>query len=320
MENASKALLIAAGVLVVILIIAVGMRIFNSTTDTAKSATDAGNTISKSTQTASNILTDILDNKGEGQSGSDVKVQKIILSQNNINASSGYTMKNGRACIYWIGINQILPNNATNKNIKWTVQANINPNISIEQNDNSGFRFVIYENEAENWGIINIIAEAQDGSNVKAICSVDTSGFCFKAGTKILTENGLKNIEDIKIGEKVYSKNESNSSIELKEVLNTFVHDVDYNICKVYTENDIIECTEGHKFYSKSKGWVQAYNLRPGNVLIDNNGKEIVIKKVEIEKSKYKQITRVYNLNVKDNHNYFVGNDRILAHNAGCPT
>lgn len=43
--------------------------------------------------------------------------------------------------------------------------------------------------------------------------------FCFVAGTKVKTENGFKNIEDIKIGEKVYSFNLDNNEIELKEVL-----------------------------------------------------------------------------------------------------
>ena len=36
MENATKALLIAGSVLIAILLIALGLRIFNSTTDTTK--------------------------------------------------------------------------------------------------------------------------------------------------------------------------------------------------------------------------------------------------------------------------------------------
>ena len=54
MENATKALLIAAAVLIVILLIALGMRIFNSTSGASKSATDTGNAITTQSTQASN--------------------------------------------------------------------------------------------------------------------------------------------------------------------------------------------------------------------------------------------------------------------------
>lgn len=52
MENASKALLIAAAVLIVILLIAFGMRIFNSTSDVSGQATETGTQISNQTSQA----------------------------------------------------------------------------------------------------------------------------------------------------------------------------------------------------------------------------------------------------------------------------
>ena len=64
MENATKALLIAAAVLIVILIIAFGMRIFNSTSGASSQAVDSGKQISNSTGQATNVasneLTDIM--------------------------------------------------------------------------------------------------------------------------------------------------------------------------------------------------------------------------------------------------------------------
>jgi len=53
MENASKALLIAAGVLIVILLIAFGMSIFNSTGDTSGDAQAVGNQLTTQSQSAS---------------------------------------------------------------------------------------------------------------------------------------------------------------------------------------------------------------------------------------------------------------------------
>ena len=54
MENASKALLIAAAVLIVILLIAFGMRIFNSTGDVSGQAESTGAQLTNSTGAASN--------------------------------------------------------------------------------------------------------------------------------------------------------------------------------------------------------------------------------------------------------------------------
>ena len=53
MENASKALLIAAAVLVVILLIAFGMRILRSSTDTSEQAATTGTAIKDNSKAAS---------------------------------------------------------------------------------------------------------------------------------------------------------------------------------------------------------------------------------------------------------------------------
>ena len=57
MENASKALLIAAAVLVAIIIIAIGMKIYISSTETGKVAMDTGKTITDKTGEATDLAT-----------------------------------------------------------------------------------------------------------------------------------------------------------------------------------------------------------------------------------------------------------------------
>ena len=57
MENASKALLIAAAVLVAIILIALGMKIYSSTTEAQKVGINTGETISSKTQEATDIAT-----------------------------------------------------------------------------------------------------------------------------------------------------------------------------------------------------------------------------------------------------------------------
>ena len=60
MENATKALLIAAAVLIVILLIAFVMRIFNSTSDVSGQATSTGTQLSNKTGVAANSANDAL--------------------------------------------------------------------------------------------------------------------------------------------------------------------------------------------------------------------------------------------------------------------
>ena len=60
MENATKALLIAAAVLIVILLIAFGMKIFNSTSDTTGQASAMGEILSNSTNDSTSSVKDSL--------------------------------------------------------------------------------------------------------------------------------------------------------------------------------------------------------------------------------------------------------------------
>lgn len=69
MENATKALLIAAAVLIAILLIAFGMRIFSSTSDVSSQASSTGTQISeeaKKAETAANSALDGIGDWGKG--------------------------------------------------------------------------------------------------------------------------------------------------------------------------------------------------------------------------------------------------------------
>ena len=69
MENASKALLIAAAVLIVILIVAFAMRIFNSAGDTSKDAQQIGNAITEQSGAASNSTMEAMGYKYNTSTG-----------------------------------------------------------------------------------------------------------------------------------------------------------------------------------------------------------------------------------------------------------
>ena len=86
MENASKALLIAAAILVVIILIAVGMKIYSSTTGTQKVGLDTETTINDKTKTASDLaISEITGKPAQSNPGSNTSGQKIgnVITKDN---------------------------------------------------------------------------------------------------------------------------------------------------------------------------------------------------------------------------------------------
>ena len=153
-------------------------------------------------------------------------------------------------------------------------------------------------------------------SNMTVYALYNTQKVCFVAGTKVLSEDGLINIENIKKGMRVYSYNEETKQVELNEVKNTFINYVDYDMCKIYIKDEVIESTNKHPYYIKGKGWIEARYLQIGDILITSEGKEIEIKNIETVKHEGNELKEVYNIEVNNNHNYFVGENKVLVHNS----
>ena len=156
-----------------------------------------------------------------------------------------------------------------------------------------------------------VIAYTEDGREIDE--SIFNYDYCFVAGTKVKTENGFKNIEDIKVGEIIYSYNLDNNNLELKKVLDT-IKSSTIDTYKVTIGDKEVEMSPKHQIYIIDKGWVRAYNLKVGDKLLDINGKEVSIAKIEYKK--YDKPIDTYNLTVEGNGNYFVTNIQVLVHNA----
>ena len=143
-------------------------------------------------------------------------------------------------------------------------------------------------------------------------------GSCFTGDTKVKSENGYTNIEDIKVGDKVYSYNEITKTEELKDVTKTFIHD-DNRIYEIKAGNKIIKVTPDHRIYVKKKygnifNWTKVYNIHEGDYLLDSNNKQVRIDSIKYYESK--DDLKVYNIEVKDNHTYYVSDGNFLVHNA----
>jgi hypothetical protein len=109
------------------------------------------------------------------------------------------------------------------------------------------------------------------------------AGGCFPAGTPVWTEQGLKRIEEIRVGDFVLSQPEAGGEQAYKRVVKTFVHEDKTlrSICYVTPEGDeyVVAATDNHPFWVVEEelgydeddeeitrttvlGWTAAENLR----------------------------------------------------------
>lgn len=79
---------------------------------------------------------------------------------------------------------------------------------------------------------------------------------------------------------------------------------------------EIIQCTETHPFKVKDKGWVNASDLKPHDVVYTKDWYTATVKSVNL--IEFDDPIEVFNFEVEDCHTYFVGNSYILVHNANC--
>ena len=157
---------------------------------------------------------------------------------------------------------------------------------------------------------IKIVAYDKAGNSTEKITKA-TVITCFAEGTEVLTEDGYKPIEEIKVGDKIWTIDMESSKLILDEVTHTFVND-SYEIMHITVNDEVVDATPRHQFYVVDKGWVRAYYLEVGDELMTDNG-TIEITKVEYEK--LEEPIKVYNFTVKNEHTYLVTKNSILVHN-----
>ena len=187
--------------------------------------------------------------------------------------------------------------------------------VATNKSEKFEYSFEDNTNVMESGTEYKVIAYTEDGREIDE--SIFNYDYCFVVGTKVKTENGFKNIEDIKVGEIIYSYNLDNNNLELKKVLDT-IKSSTIDTYKVTIGDKEVEMSPKHQIYIIDKGWVRAYNLKVGDKLLDINGKEVSITKIEYKK--YDKPIDTYNLTVEGNGNYFVTNIQVLVHNAESPS
>jgi hypothetical protein len=154
---------------------------------------------------------------------------------------------------------------------------------------------------------------------------------CFPAGTPVATKDGLKNIEEIEVGDEVWAYDETNGAVGLKPVINTFNRTTDL-LVKIGIDGDIIAATPEHPFYANGD-WKAAGLLETGDDILLFSGKLANVKEVKYEGAHApiemvdtifeepeiidENSIKVFNFEVEGWHTYFVGRLGVLVHNAG---
>ena len=138
------------------------------------------------------------------------------------------------------------------------------------------------------------------------------TSYCFVAGTLVTTEDGQEPIEEIEVGDKVLSEDETTGEVAVKTVTETYVNETD-ELVHIGVNGETVSATPTHPFYVDKLGWTLARSLKAGDVLVLSNGELVTVEWVQHEI--LESPIKVYNFEVEDFHTYFVGECGVLVHN-----
>ncbi|WP_433431503.1 polymorphic toxin-type HINT domain-containing protein [Nonomuraea sp. CA-141351] len=154
-------------------------------------------------------------------------------------------------------------------------------------------------------------AEAISGLNA-TVSKTLSAGQCFPAGTLVDTEDGPRRIEDIRVGDRVWSADPATGTRTLRTVTRLFHRSVGA-LTRVTTDDGTLSASPGHRFWVQGKGWTEARDLRPGDALQTATGAADLVRATSVTPGP----VDVYNFEVETDHTYYVyaGSTPILVHN-----
>jgi RHS repeat-associated protein len=136
---------------------------------------------------------------------------------------------------------------------------------------------------------------------------------CFVPGTLVATEDGARPIEELKIGDKVWALNLESQQNELAEVVRLFERQAPDTWILTVAGGKEIETTDEHPFFVEGKGFTRADQLQIGDRLHTFEGEWIALEAIASRPDP----RPVYNFEVAEQHNYYVGAEPVLVHNCG---
>jgi hypothetical protein len=150
-------------------------------------------------------------------------------------------------------------------------------------------------------------------------------GGCFVEGTYITLPDGIKMlIEEVKVGMEILTYNEDYEETEIGIVKSLIQPSASKFILLDFADGTSIQCTPEHPFWIIDKGWcsfdptssmelhdLEVAQLIEGDIALNEFDEHITIEGITEIVSK--KPTKVYNLEIEDNHTYYANG--ILVHN-----
>ena len=136
---------------------------------------------------------------------------------------------------------------------------------------------------------------------------------CLAEGTPIVTPNGNIAIEEIQEGDRVFAVDGEGRTV-CAAVTSTFQSEASELYHVKLSSGDTLTASANHPFFVQKRGYVEAAQLRAGDVLQSLNGGRIIVEAVQHELLENPCI--LYNFEVEaPYHCYFAGSSRVLVHN-----
>jgi hypothetical protein len=130
---------------------------------------------------------------------------------------------------------------------------------------------------------------------------------CFSAGTTVRSIDGPRAIETLNVGDRVLSQNTTTGALSFQPVV-AIHHNPPAATLKLHLGGDTITATGIHRFWKAGKGWTMARELKPGDI-VRTLGGTAKLESVESDKPQ-----PVFNLDVAQNRNFFVGKQGCLVY------
>jgi hypothetical protein len=156
-----------------------------------------------------------------------------------------------------------------------------------------------------------------DGDDTTNDDGSEGGGSCnsFSADTIVVTEDGEIPIARIELGDYVLAYNEWTGELGYYPVIATISH-IDESIVRLVIDDEVIQTTTEHPFYTVASEWVDASDLEAGDQVVNLAGQIGEVESIEIIPA----VQWMYNLTVDEAHTFFVGEGEWLVHNAkACP-
>jgi len=133
---------------------------------------------------------------------------------------------------------------------------------------------------------------------------------CFLPGTLVLTIDGHRPIEEVRVGDLVLAADPDAGLTAPRAVTAAMVHTVPM-VLDIDVSGECVTCSPEHPFWTQSHGWTKAADLRPGDVVVDLNGSGWTVAAVAERHGEF----TVHNFEVNGLHSFYVSGLDLLVHN-----